>query len=59
MSKELKCGDIMPGCSKVIEGKDESEVMTRATEHAKKAHGMQQVPPDVAEKARHAIREVQ
>ena len=27
MAKVLRCGDLMPGCNTVIEGKDEAEVM--------------------------------
>lgn len=57
MAKMLRCGDLMPGCNAVIEGKDESEVMARATEHAKQKHGMKIVPPDVAAKAKAAIKE--
>lgn len=57
MPKELRCGDLMPGCKAVIQGKDENEVMTRAAEHAKRDHNMPTMPPDVAAKARQAIRE--
>jgi predicted small metal-binding protein len=57
MAKELRCGDLMPGCQAVVEGKDEAEVMAKAAEHAKAAHGLQQIPPDVASKVRAAIRE--
>ena len=56
MPKELRCGDLMPGCSAVVEGKDEAEVMAKATEHAKKEHGLSTIPPDVAAKAKAAIR---
>ena len=57
MAKELRCGNLMPGCQAVIEGKDEAKVMAKAAEHAKTAHGLQQIPPDVASKVRAAIRE--
>ena len=53
--KQLRCGDLMPGCNAVIEGKDEAEVMQKGAEHAKKAHGMNQIPPDVAQKVKGAI----
>ncbi len=43
MAKELRCGDLMPGCQAVMEGKDEAEVMAKAAEHAKTAHGLQQI----------------
>jgi predicted small metal-binding protein len=50
MAKVLKCGDLMPGCNAVIEGKDEAEVMAKGTEHAKTAHKMTAIPPDMAAK---------
>jgi predicted small metal-binding protein len=56
MPKELRCGDLMPGCSTVVEGKDEAEVMAKATEHAKKEHGLSTIPPEVAAKAKAAIK---
>jgi predicted small metal-binding protein len=57
MAKMLKCGDLMPGCSFVVEGKDAAEVMSKAAEHAKKAHGLASIPPDVAAKAQAAIKD--
>ncbi len=45
MPKVLRCGDVVPGCSAVIEGKDEAEVMTKGAEHAKTAHKMMAIPP--------------
>ena len=56
MAKVLRCGDLMPGCKAVIEGKDVAEVMTKGAEHAKKAHGMAAIPPDVAKKVKAAIK---
>jgi predicted small metal-binding protein len=57
MSKELKCGDLMPGCNAVVEGKDEAEVMAKAAEHAKSVHGLKEVTPDLVAKVRSAIKE--
>lgn len=57
MAKILKCGDLMAGCNAVIEGKDVAEVMAKAVEHAKKAHGMASIPPEIAVKARAAIKD--
>lgn len=56
MPKILRCGDVMPGCTAVLEGRDDTEVMRKATEHAKSAHGMAAVTPDVANKVRAAIK---
>lgn len=55
--KVLRCGDLMPGCQAVIEGKDVDEVMTKGVEHAKKAHGMATIPPDLAKKVQAAIKD--
>jgi predicted small metal-binding protein len=57
MTKTLKCDDVMPGCKTVIEGKDTNEVMSKASEHARKDHGINAIPPDVAKKAQAAIRD--
>lgn len=55
--KQLKCGDLMPGCSAVIEGKDEAEVMSKGAEHAKKAHGIASIPPEMSQKVKGAIKD--
>jgi len=57
MSKVLRCGDLVPGCNTVIEGKDEAEVMTKGAEHAKTAHKMTNMPPDMAAKVKAAIKD--
>ena len=54
MAKVLNCGDLMPGCKAVIEGKDEAEVMAKGAEHAKTEHKMTTIPPDMAAKRRGA-----
>lgn len=57
MAKELRCGDLMPGCPTVIEGRDENEVLTKAAEHARREHNIQEVTPDLASKVKAAIHE--
>ena len=39
MARELRCADLMPGCNFVAQGKDHSEVMKKAAEHAKSVRG--------------------
>jgi len=53
MAKQLRCGDLMPGCDRVIEGKDEKEVMAKATEHARNDHNIRTMTPDLEQKVRH------
>jgi predicted small metal-binding protein len=57
MTKTLKCGDLMPGCPAVVEGKDTKEVMSKAADHAAKAHGLKTIPPELAQKVQAAIRD--
>jgi predicted small metal-binding protein len=57
VDKSLACGDLVPGCKAVLSGKDEKEVMERAAAHAKKAHNMETVSPDMAIKAKAAIKD--
>jgi len=47
----------MPGCNFVAEGKDVAEVMAKGAEHAKKAHGIAQITPDLAKKVQAAIKD--
>ena len=57
MAKMFKCGDVVAGCNAVIEGQDEGEVMAKGAEHAKQAHGITSIQPDVVAKVRAAIRD--
>ena len=57
MAKVRRCGDLMPGCQAVIEGNDVAEVMMKGAEHAKAAHGMGAIPPDLAKKVQAAIKD--
>lgn len=47
----------MYGCNAVVEGKDVAEVTAKAAGHPKKAHGMTTIPPEVAAKAKVAIKD--
>jgi predicted small metal-binding protein len=57
MAKVLRCGDLMTGCKAVLEGKDEAEVMAKGAEHAKQAHGLSAIPPEMVAKVKAAIKE--
>jgi predicted small metal-binding protein len=57
MAKQLKCGDLMPGCDFVAKGATEAEVLEKAAAHAKTAHGLQQVTPELAAKVKGAIKD--
>ena len=57
MAKTLCCKDVGPECDFVAHGATEEEIMAQVVEHAKTVHGIEEVPAELAEKARAAIRE--
>jgi predicted small metal-binding protein len=57
MATVLACGDLMPGCKAVLEGKDEAEVMAKGVEHARLAHNLTAIPPEMAAKVKAAIKD--
>ena len=58
MAKRLSCRDVGEDCDFVACGKTEEEIFQKASEHAKTAHNMNEIPKDLYEKARSAIRDV-
>jgi predicted small metal-binding protein len=59
MEKRLSCRDVGTDCDFVACGKTEEEIFQKAALHAKEAHNMSEIPKDLYDKARAAIREVQ
>ena len=57
MGKIVECAKVDPssGCTHVVRGNTEEEVLKNAAEHAKQ-HGMQEVTPELKAKVRAAIR---
>lgn len=56
--KELRSKDVGPDCDYVIRAKTEDEIFAKAAEHARAAHRMTEIPPELIEKARKAIHAV-
>jgi predicted small metal-binding protein len=56
-NKILRCGDIMPGCDTVIEGKTAEEVFAKAEDHARKEHNMTIILPSTMGQIEAAIRD--
>jgi predicted small metal-binding protein len=59
MNKSLSCRDVGTDCDFVACGKTEEEVMQQGAEHARKEHDMNEIPKDLRDKARSAIRDVE
>lgn len=56
--KEFSCGQVVPDCDARFQGETEEEVLQQVAVHAKEAHGMDDVPPEVLEQVKAGISEV-
>jgi predicted small metal-binding protein len=57
MAKVVSCKDVGVDCDFVMRGETTEDILQQATEHARTVHNMTEIPPDVAEKLRGAIRD--
>jgi predicted small metal-binding protein len=56
--KQFKCDDVVLGCTWVTRNDDEQELFAEIHSHARAAHGMDEVPPEVEDAIRGVITEV-
>jgi predicted small metal-binding protein len=56
MTKVLRCGDMMTGCDYVARAESEEELMQKAAQHAREAHGIT-VSPEVVQQIKSKIRD--
>ena len=57
MAKTLRCRDVGMDCDFVARGNTEEEILKKAAEHARLAHNMNEIPPELHGKVRAAIRD--
>jgi len=57
MSKILSCRDVGVDCDFVAKGDTEEEILEQCAEHARNDHGMTEIPDDLVQKVRWAIRD--
>jgi len=57
MAKTVNCRDVGVDCDFTATGETEEQVMQQCAEHARTAHGMNEIPPELATKVRAAIRD--
>lgn len=57
MSKVMKCRSVGLDCDFVARGETDEQVMKQVAEHARKDHGMQTIPADVAARVKASIHE--
>jgi predicted small metal-binding protein len=55
MAKVLRCREVGMDCDFVARGDSEQEVLGKAAEHARKDHGMTDIPPEVLTKVKAAV----
>jgi predicted small metal-binding protein len=56
--KQFRCGDVVLGCEWVARNDDEQVLFEQIGSHAREAHGMDEVPPEVVDQIRGVITEV-
>jgi predicted small metal-binding protein len=56
--KQFVCNDVVPGCTFVTRRDGDEELWVEIASHARDVHGMDEVPPEVAETIRDVITEV-
>ena len=56
MEKVIRCKDVGFDCPGVIRAPTEEEAMRKAAEHARSAHGIREITPEIAAKVKSAMR---
>jgi predicted small metal-binding protein len=56
--KQFRCGDVVPGCPWVGQNEADEKLWVEIAAHAREAHGMENVPPEVVDAIRDKITEV-
>jgi predicted small metal-binding protein len=56
--KQFKCGDVVLGCEWMARSEDENELFAEIYSHARDAHAMDEVPPEVVDAIHAVITEV-
>ena len=57
MGKTVNCRDVGVDCDFIAHGETEQEVLQQCAEHARTAHCMNEIPPELVIKVRAAIRD--
>jgi predicted small metal-binding protein len=55
--KQFECGSLVPGCNWHTEAEESAEVVRRAAEHLRSAHGEQMVRPEMIDRIKSRLHE--
>ena len=56
-TKVVRCREVGVDCDFEARGQNEDEILRQCADHARSAHGMTEIPPELASKVRSAIHE--
>ncbi|MCB0015692.1 MAG: DUF1059 domain-containing protein [Anaerolineales bacterium] len=57
MTKRVHCRDVGFDCDGVVEANTEAELLQKVAQHAKEAHGLEEVTEEVVAKVKSVIKE--
>jgi predicted small metal-binding protein len=57
MPKVLRCADVGGNCDFVARGDSDEDILQQASEHARSAHNINEITPEIADKVKAAIRD--
>lgn len=56
--KHFACGSVVPGCTATFTGQSDEAILAEVAEHARRDHGMADVPAEVVDAVRRNITSV-
>jgi predicted small metal-binding protein len=57
MQKVIRCKDVGFDCPAVVRAPNEEQALRQAAEHAKSAHGVKEITPDIVSKVKSVMRD--
>ena len=55
--KQFECGTLVPGCQWHTQAAESAEVVRRAADHLRSAHGESEIRPDMIERIKQRVHE--
>jgi predicted small metal-binding protein len=56
--KSFSCGAVVPSCTARFNGESDEEILSKVADHARRDHGMTDVPAELVEQVRANIRDI-
>ena len=53
--KAFTCGSVVPGCTATFHGETEEDIFPQIAAHAREAHGIEEVSPELVSEVRRHI----